>query len=133
MYDIQINCESRYKVNRKFIVGLLEKVLTEEQIRNPVSVSLLICGKRKIRELSRRYLKAAEDHDVLSFAFSEVNKQFMEFPDGFLRLGEIAVCYPLAQEQAMEENTLVDEAVGDLARHGLYHLLGQNHEEEEYK
>ncbi len=129
MPDIQINCESRYKTNKEFLAKHLARVLDEEGIKGSTAVSVLICGKRKVRELARRYLRAPEDHNVLSFVYSEIKKPFVDYPDNTLNLGEIVVCYPLAQEEAMEENKMVDQAVAELAEHGLRHLLGQHHEE----
>lgn len=127
MHDIQINCESRYKINRKFLVSRLQKALADNGVKGKVSISVAICGRRKVRELSRRYLKAAEDHDVLSFPFTEAKKDFVDFGDT-LCLGDIVICYPLAQETAIEDNKMMDAAVGELAEHGLLHLLGQHHE-----
>ena len=104
-------------------------MLEENSVRGSVSVSVGIVGRRKMRELSRRYLKVSEDHDVLSFSYTEAKKDFRDFPDGVLYLWDIVVCYPLAQDIAVEENKMMDESVGELAEHGLLHLLGQHHDE----
>lgn len=93
------------------------------------SVSIFVCGRRKMRELSRRYLRKVEDHEVLSFPYGEVKTGFVEFPDDILRLGDVVVCFPLAQQQAMKENKMTDEVIAELVEHGILHLLGEHHPE----
>lgn len=129
MYEITINCQSRYPVGRKFVLAEIIKLLTAKGLKDMVAVSVCVCGRRKVRELSRRYLKEIEDHEVLSFPYSEVKKDFVDYPDGLMHLGDVVICYPLAQRQAMVENKMVDEVVADLACHGVLHLLGEHNEE----
>ena len=93
-------------------------------------VSVSVVGKRKMLELSKRYLKDEKLHDVLSFPFEDPGQgaPFVVPPDGILRLGEIVVCYPAAVAEAEQQNILVNESVLFLVRHGCEHLLGRHHE-----
>ncbi len=106
----------------------VKKFLEERKLGN-ASVSIFVCGKRKMRELARRYLRRAEDHEVLSFPYNEAKKEFKDFDDGALRLGDIAVCFPLAQKMAIEDNKFTDEVIAELIEHGILHLLGEHHPE----
>lgn len=128
MFEISIGSQSRYQVDKAQITASVEKVLQSRGVKGNTAVSVFVCGKRKMRELSRRYLRKAEDHNVLSFVYTEVKKEFVDFPDNMLQLGDIIVCYPLAQKQAMEENKMVDAVVCELVEHGVLHLLGEHHE-----
>lgn len=129
MFEISVGTQSRYQVDKEKIKLIVEKTLLSRGIKDDTAVSVFICGRRKMRELSRRYLRKAEDHNVLSFVYTEVNTQFVEYPDNLFRLGDIIVCYPLALNQAMEENKMVDDVVCELVEHGVLHLLGEHHED----
>ena len=129
MFEITVNCQSRYPVWRKFVISEVEKLLSEKGLKNNAAVSIYVCGRRKVRELSRRYLKELEDHEVLSFPYNEVKKEFVDYPDNLLRLGDIIICFPIAREMAMDENKLIDQVIAELACHGVLHLLGEHHEE----
>ncbi|OGG07679.1 rRNA maturation RNase YbeY [Candidatus Gottesmanbacteria bacterium RIFCSPHIGHO2_01_FULL_42_12] len=129
MFEITVNCQSRYPVGRKFVISEVEKLLSEKGLKNNAAVSIYVCGRRKVRELSRRYLKELEDHEVLSFPYNEVKKEFVDYPDNLLRLGDIIICFPIAREMAMDENKLIDQVIAELACHGVLHLLGEHHEE----
>ena len=129
MFEITVNCQSRYPVGRKFVISEVEKLLSEKGLKNNAAVSIYVCGRRKVRELSRRYLKELEDHEVLSFPYNEVKKEFVDYPDNLLRLGDIIICFPIGREMAMDENKLIDQVIAELACHGVLHLLGEHHEE----
>jgi probable rRNA maturation factor len=130
MFAITVNCQSRYPAGRKFIIFEVEKLLASKGLKEKAAISIYICGRRKMRELARRYLKEAEDHEVLSFPFTEVKNKFVDYPDGVLRLGEVVICFPLARQIAMEDNKLIDQVLAELACHGTLHLLGEHHKEE---
>ena len=69
-----------------------------------------------------------EPTDVLSFSAREKD------PDtGQLYLGDIIISYPRAEAQAAAGKHLVLAEVQLLTMHGLLHLLGYDHVEEEQK
>lgn len=53
---------------------------------------------------------------------------FVTPPDKILYLGDIAICYPVARQQAAEYQLMVNDWISDLAVHGTQHLLGIHHE-----
>ena len=118
MVQVLISADSRYPVSKPKIKGAVEAVLKERRITSHVEVSILICGTRKSRELAKKYLKDDRAHNVLSFP-----------QDCFPILGDIVICYPIAQEEANRDNVLVDTKVSELVSHGMLHLLGEHHED----
>jgi rRNA maturation RNase YbeY len=91
-------------------------------------VNILIVGKNEMEKIGKKYLSKNEPvHNLLSFVAGEIDNSFIEPPDNILHLGDIAVCYPVAVNEANEEGVLVDEKVIELI-HGAYHLLGIHHE-----
>lgn len=135
-----ISADSRFPISRPKIKQVVEKTLQERRISSDVEVSVLICGTRKSRELARKYLDDNQAHNVLSFSLTEEGSQFasptgksakgfVEFQNGKLVLGDVVVCYPLAQIEANEDNVLVDQKICELVEHGIWHLLGEHHDE----
>lgn len=81
----------------------------------PSTVEVLITGADEIRRLNHEFRGIDRATDVLSF------------PDGGSEtesIGEIAVCLPIAEEQAEERGISLESEIACLAVHGGLHLLG---------
>jgi len=130
MVNVLIKTESRYPISKKGIKFLVERVLAEKNIRGDVEVSVAIVGNRLMKKLNQTYRKLDKTTDVLSFSLTEdrERKMFIDMPDDVMRLGDIVVSYPEAINEAMEDDVLVDDKIGQLVEHGLLHLLGYHHE-----
>ena len=125
--ELIINADSRYSFDRKGVRAALEKVLTEQGMKEGrIKISLSVVGERKIKELEKKYFDRDEVTDVLSFPMQE-GEAVPEDEDG-INLGDIVICYPQAKRQAMQWNKLLDEEIEFLASHGLLHLLGVHHD-----
>lgn len=139
MVRVLISADSKFPVNRPKICQAVESVLRERGITSDVEVSILVCGTRKSLGLAKKYLQDDFPHDVLSFPLADKGSpmvfqtgkhavDFVENQGGVLILGDIAVCYPLAQEEANRDNVLVDTKIDELVSHAVLHLLGEHHE-----
>ena len=125
--QIPIFVESRYRVDRKRIKKAILGILTEQEIKGPVEVSVAIVGDRKMRSLSKKYKGEDKTRNILSFSLSEGESTHLD-NDDVLRLGDIVISYPQVIRDASEEETLVDDKVDELTKHGMLHLLGINHD-----
>ena len=125
--QIPIFVESRYRVDRKRIKKTILGVLTEQEIKGPIEVSVAIVGDRKMRSLSKKYKGEDKTRNILSFSLSEGESTHLD-NDDVLRLGDIVISYPQVIRDASEEETLVDDKVDELTKHGMLHLLGINHD-----
>lgn len=123
---IPIFVESRYRVNRKRIKKAVSKVLTKQDVKGPIEVSVAIVGDRKMRALSLKYKGEDKTRNILSFSLSEGESTYL--PSEVLRLGDIVISYPQIIRDASEEEVLVDDKIDELVEHGMLHLLGINHE-----
>lgn len=90
----------------------------ESEVACGHTFSCLIAGDRKLRDLNRQFLGKDHATDVLSFPVSK--------PDGFL--GEIAISFQRAKQQAAQYRHPVAQEIGILMLHGVLHLLGMDHE-----
>lgn len=138
MVNVLISADSRFPISRPKIKRAIESLLREKRVTFDTEISVLICGARKSRELARKYFDEDTPHNVFSFPLVENENQFISptaksgkgFPEEKnLVLGDIVVCYPLAQEEANRDDVLVDTKINELIQHGLLHLLGVHHEE----
>jgi probable rRNA maturation factor len=78
----------------------------------------LITNDEELRRLNRQFRKKDYATDVLSFPALE--------PAGVL--GEIAISFERAKQQAAEHRHAVGQEIGILMLHGVLHLLGMDHE-----
>jgi probable rRNA maturation factor len=78
----------------------------------------LITSDREMRRLNREFRKQDYATDVLSFPSA----------DSGTFLGDIAISFAKAKEQAAEHGHSVSQEVDILMLHGLLHLLGMDHE-----
>lgn len=128
MVNVLVTSESRYPINRSAIKTAVADFLAQKKVKNNVEISVAIVGKRKIHELNKKYRKLDAPTDVLSFGLDN-NKDFVDYSDNILRLGDVVICWPIAIDEAVEEEMLVDDKINELAIHGITHLLGEHHEE----
>lgn len=96
-----------------------EKTADGEGIAHDTSLNVILCSDDTIRALNRDYRKKDCATDVLSFPFDE-----SDF------LGEIYISLQRAEEQAVRFGLGYDAEVERLFVHGLLHLLGYDHENE---
>jgi probable rRNA maturation factor len=89
-------------------------------IGEDAEISLVLASDATIRELNRGFRGIDKATDVLSF------------PQGDnILLGDIVISLETAERKAAEAETDTEEEVAFLFIHGLLHLLGYDHTEEE--
>lgn len=120
MNTVLVSSPSRYPIKRKRIKQTVLDYLKTEKLQE-VEVSVAIVGSRKIRELSRIYLKLDEETTVLTFAAENSRDT-----SGVLRLGDVVISYPGAREIAQDYKLMMDGAIDKLLIHGLNNLTGKN-------
>jgi len=86
--------------------------------RGDVTVALVSDGR--VRRLNARYRETDEVTDVLSFAADEPGQ-----------LGEVVVASGVARRQARQAGHSIQVELRVLALHGLLHLLGYDHEQDD--
>jgi probable rRNA maturation factor len=88
------------------------------------SLSILLCGDRRMRTLNRTWRRIDRPTDVLSFL------PFAESPSSLSSpfLGDLVIDVPYAARQARRRGHPASREVQILLAHGLLHLLGYDHE-----
>lgn len=104
-----------------------EKKLQKASIENVIHLVIVLDGE--IQELNRSYRGKNSPTDVLSFSYYEEKG----FPGAEDLLGEIVISIDTAKKQAIEHKKTLQEEMQFLFVHGLLHLFGYDHEEENEK
>lgn len=110
-----------FPLEPQFYLEKLEAIARELKMDPSGDIVIKLGDREESRNLNLRYLEKDYPTDVLSFPFNE------QLPDG-LYIGDIFICYPVAQEQAKENCVTLEEELFRLMVHGLLHLLGYDHE-----
>ncbi|MEA5569012.1 MULTISPECIES: rRNA maturation RNase YbeY [unclassified Anabaena] len=95
-------------------------------------IGLRLTNDVEIQELNAQYRQQNKPTDVLSFAALEVDfPQVAEMSFAPLYLGDIVISVNTAQCQAQQQEHSLSTEFAWLVAHGLLHLLGWDHPDEE--
>lgn len=94
-----------------------------------LGLSVLVTSAEHVHELNRQYAGIDSSTDVLSFPAEE--EPYRVEPEMPPYIGDIAIAYPVAAEQARLYKVSVESELQRLTIHGVLHLLGYDHDSPE--
>ena len=109
---------------------LLTKTISHLHLGGDYYVSVTIIDNETIHGINKQYRNVDRPTDVISFALLD-NEQNKPIPGMIIDLGEILISYEKAQEQAKQYGHSEEREFSFLFVHGLLHLLGYDHMEED--
>jgi rRNA maturation RNase YbeY len=114
-------------IRELFLQILADEGLDVDKDNFYISVSFVSSGE--MRELNRLYRDIDAPTDVLSFPLWED----MELPEGWgeIALGDIVIAPDVVKENASNSELFPDRELFFVLVHGLLHLLGWDHQDEE--
>ena len=124
MIDVQTELDCLPVNAEELIRGAVTFALAKNNVAGDVCV--LITDAEEIQRLNSSYRHIDRVTDVLTFPAWEGDAILCP-PDGYL--GDIAICFERAQEQAEEYGHSLERELAFLAVHGALHLLGYDHME----
>jgi probable rRNA maturation factor len=119
-----IGIEEIDKKNRDEVLAIVQKVLEAAKLKEH-SVNICFVDEPSMIELYHQFKKKKKVTDVLSFPVPELEHAFEHTKN---MLGDVVICVSKAQEQALEYGHSLQEEIAVLCAHGLFHLLGYDHE-----
>lgn len=126
MFDI-FN-ETDEKINElEFINDYVKFICNKEKLDNCI-FNIIFIDNERIREINREYRNIDRETDVISFALEDNND--IKY-DGFRVLGDIYISLDKAKEQALLYEHSYKREICFLITHGILHLLGYDHMEED--
>ena len=129
-----IECAPAYAlhVDQAYLEHLTSRVLPGEGIAGHSEISLLITDDEGIRSLNRQYRGLDKATDVLSFSLLPgPAESFITPPGQVIQLGDIVISYQHVIAQAEALGHSARQELGELFVHGLLHILGYDHENED--
>ncbi len=120
----------------------IEFSLRLEEFSMPAEISVLLVDNEAIREINKEHRRVDRATDVLSFPMVEMaegkilsDEGDFDMDENLLVLGDIVVSMEKTVEQAEEYGHSFERELAFLVTHGMFHLLGYDHEapEEEKK
>lgn len=133
--NIQINYEHcKEELEKLPIRDLTEYVLVHEDKPFTTEVSISFVSDEAIAELNKRFRNKAEPTDVLSFE-NDSSEEDLSAALGieldYLDLGDVVIAPDVAKRQTEEYDTSFEEEISLLLVHGLLHLCGYDHIEDD--
>jgi probable rRNA maturation factor len=123
-YRINVKIESSYrrKLDPAVLGAAARAALAHQAAPAPCELTLMIAGDEELRTLNLQYLGHDRPTDVLSFPSRELDPA-----NGRLYLGDIAISFQQARQQANHGGHPVKAELQLLVVHGVLHLLGHDH------
>ena len=113
---------------RKLVRTALDAALVTPPVRPQpgAEISLLFTGDAQMRVINKAWREIDKPTNVLSFPAAAPG-MIANSP----MLGDIVIAYETVEREARSENKTFEDHLVHLVIHGLYHLLGDDHETEE--
>lgn len=135
------NLQAKIEVTKQ-IQELLERVvavsLKNEKFLIPSEVSFMLVDDERIQEINQEQRNIDKPTDVLSFPVVEmINGKIIstcgdyDMDENLLVLGDIVLSMERAKQQSEEYGHSFEREFAFLASHGIFHLLGYDHENED--
>jgi probable rRNA maturation factor len=123
-----IHIESEFPFPEELLERAARAALVHESQALDSELSIVLTNEARLHELNLNYLGIDAPTDVLSFPASEIDPE-----TGARYIGDILISIPRAQTQADAAGHPLESEVQLLVVHGVLHLLGHDHAQEEDK
>lgn len=134
--NLQNKLEVSDKIN-ELINKAVELSLGLEKFEVNSEISIMLVDDDKIREINREYRHIDRATDVLSFPMVDMAEGQVisdtgdfDMDENLLLLGDIVISMEMAEKQAEEYGHSFERELAFLVTHGVFHLLGYDHEGE---
>ena len=125
----------------KDLLRVYDAVANHVSFPKKVCVNLTFVSKEEIRTLNKETRNIDKVTDVLTYPYVDLQvgkklkisdyKESIDLETGLLTIGDIYICLDRAKEQAKEYNHTLRREVCFLLCHGLLHIAGYDHMNEE--
>ena len=123
LLNIEINNDYKFKYSKEF-KKIVKYFCKEFNIKEKISIDLLITNNKEIQEINREYRNIDKNTDILSFPFDNfIDSKIMKIRP----MGEIIMSYEKLISQAKEFGHSELREFCYMFSHGLVHLNGMDH------
>ena len=104
------------KLNKAF------EVISAEEDLSQYSINIRIVNDKEMTDLNKQFRKRDTSTNVLSFTNNDISKSITG------NLGDIAINYDFIKRESIEQGKNFDDHIIHMLVHGIYHILGLDHE-----
>ena len=138
MYQLEYLDLEENSEYEKTIKKVIEACFKEEKLENSkLYISITLTTPSNIRKINNEYRNVDKETDVLSFPMFEKNELEEMIKNNHFEhedvLGDIVICEDVARENAVKYEHSYEREIFYLIVHGIFHLLGFDHENEDEK
>ena len=101
------------------------KTICIEENLSEISINLRIINDKEMTELNRKFRNKDSSTNVLSFTNEDISKTITG------NLGDIAINYDYLERESKEQSKSFDDHMIHMLVHGIYHILGFDHKNDE--
>ena len=109
------------KALSKKLINAFNLICNEESL-DKCSINLKLVNNEEITELNKIYRNKNKPTNVLSFTNEDISKSRTN------ELGDIAISFEFVEQESKEQNKKFNDHVIHMFIHGIYHILGFDHE-----
>ena len=122
-----ISCLEGYSISNSLNTKLKSvfKTICIEENLSEISINLRIISDKEMTELNRKFRNKDSSTNVLSFTNEDISKTITG------NLGDIAINYDYLERESKEQSKSFDDHMIHMLVHGIYHILGFDHEDDE--
>jgi probable rRNA maturation factor len=132
------------KAYKDIINQIIQAVVNYEDCPYDYEVSVLITSNEEIKALNKEFREIDRETDVLSFPLIDFDipgdfemigdiEEFFDLDTNNILFGDIVISFDKLLEQAKEYGHSIQRELAFLVTHGMLHLLGYDHINEEEK
>lgn len=99
----------------------LAQLVLDSESFNDACASINFVSKDEIHKMNKQYRGIDKPTDILSFPADDLDDD----------MGDIFICFDIAKDNAKKFNTSIENELKLLVVHGMLHLCGYNHEDED--
>ena len=103
------------------LINAFNLICNEESLEK-CSINLKLVDNEEITELNKIYRNKNKPTNVLSFTNEDISKSRTN------ELGDIAISFEFVEQESKEQNKKFNDHVIHMFIHGIYHILGFDHE-----
>ena len=113
-----------FEVNKTLSEKLINafNLICNEESLEKCSINLKLVDNKEITELNKIYRNENKPTNVLSFTNDDISKSRTN------DLGDIAISFEFVEQESKEQNKKFNDHVIHMFIHGIYHILGFDHE-----
>ncbi len=121
---LEVSCSNGFVLGKELMakLNLAFEVIADEEDLTDKTINIKIVNDKEMINLNKQFRKKESSTNVLSFTNQDISKSITG------NLGDIAINYDFIKRESKEQGKTFDDHIIHMLIHGIYHILGLDHE-----